>query len=101
MEWLDLEGPSEGHLFNLLKHGHPEQVVWDNVQMASEARTLHNLPGQYVQVLSVTHMVKKCFLVFRGKLLSSSSCPLPFVLVLGNILTLSSLHHPFRYFYTF
>ncbi|XP_074997864.1 armadillo repeat-containing protein 1 isoform X2 [Calonectris borealis] len=48
---------------------------------------------------SVTLTVKKCFLLFRGNLLSSSVCPLRLVLSLGTTeksLALSSLHPPFR-----
>ena len=87
----------------LPKQGQLEPFAQDRVQTAFEylqGERLHNLFGNLLQC-SVTLVVKKCFLMFRGNLLWF--CPLPFVLSLGTTeksLALSSLHPPFRYLYT-
>ena len=52
---------------------------------------------------SITFNIKTCYLVFRQNRLCSSLYPLPFVVALGTTeksLSPSSLHFPFRYFYT-
>lgn len=74
------KGPLEVTLYSpLLEEDHLDHIA--HTQMAFEClqgQRLHNLPGQLVPVLDHPQS-NKCFLIFRGNVLCSSSCPLSLV----------------------
>lgn len=70
--WIHLDQP-------LLRHGHTEQGTQAHVQTAlknSKEETPQHL-GRLYQC-SLTHATQNFFLIFRGSLLCSSLCLLPF-----------------------
>ena len=91
-EGVRLDSGSAGATY-LLKQGHKEHTTQDCIQflnISSEGDSTTSLGNLFQS--SVTHTVKRFFLIFRWNFLCISFCPLPLVLSLGT--TEKNLFHP-------
>lgn len=80
-DWLKLEGTSWGHLVQPPSSRRLPRIRW-LLKISKENNTTASLGNLYL--CSVTHRLKKNFLIIRETILCFNLCPLPLVLLLGT-----------------